>query len=77
MFDFQEALSYIKAGLTVSLTLEGKERKYKLNKRGDKILCIPNNKSYLTYPVTTFHSDAIMSNNWKLCDPDVTGEDIG
>lgn len=30
-FDFQEALSYIKAGMVVGLTIDGKERRYYLN----------------------------------------------
>ena len=66
-FDFQEALSYIKAGMTVSLTLNGMERHYYLNQLGE-IMCTPNGKEHLTYKVNTFHIDAIMSNNWKLVD---------
>ena len=64
-FDFQEALSYIKAGMTVSLTLNGMERHYYLNQLGE-IMCTPNGKEHLTYKVNTFHIDAVMSNNWKL-----------
>ena len=64
-FDFQEALSYIKAGMTVSLTLNGMERHYYLNQLGE-IMCTPNGKEHLTYKVHTFHIDAVMSNNWKL-----------
>ena len=64
-FDFQEALSYIKAGMTVSLTLNGMERRYYLNQLGE-IMCTPNGKEHLTYKVNTFHIDAVMSNNWKL-----------
>ena len=66
-FDFQEALSYIKAGMTVSLTLNGMERHYYLNQLGE-IMCTPNGKEHLTYKVNTFHIDAIMSDNWKLVD---------
>lgn len=66
-FDFQEALSYIKAGMVVSLTLNGMERHYYLNQLGE-IMCTPNGKEHLTYKVNTFHIDAIMSDNWKLVD---------
>ena len=66
-FDFQEALSYIKAGMTVSLTLNGMERYYYLNQLGE-IMCTPNGKEHLTYKVNTFHIDAVMSDNWKLVD---------
>lgn len=66
-FDFQEALSYIKAGMIVSLTLNGMERHYYLNQLGE-IMCTPNGKEHLTYKVNTFHIDAIMSDNWKLVD---------
>lgn len=66
-FDFQEALSYIKAGMVVSLTLNGMERHYYLNQLGE-IMCTPNGKEHLTYKVNTFHIDAVMSDNWKLVD---------
>ena len=66
-FDFQEALSYIKCGLVVSLTINGIERRYYLNQSGD-IMCTPNGKEHLTYKVNTFHVDAVMSDNWKLID---------
>ena len=66
-FDFQEALSYIKAGMVVSLTLNGMERYYYLNQLGE-IMCTPNGKEHLTYKVNTFHIDAVMSDNWKLVD---------
>lgn len=66
-FDFQEALSYIKCGLVVSLTINGIERRYYLNQFND-IMCTPNGKKHLTYKVNTFHVDAVMSNNWKLID---------
>ena len=66
-FDFQEALSYIKAGMVVSLTLNGMERHYYLNQLGE-IMCTPNCKEHLTYKVNTFHIDAVMSDNWKLVD---------
>lgn len=65
MFDFQEALSYIKSGLVVGLTIDGKERRYYLNQFGD-IMCTPNGKPYLTYKVKKFEIDAVMSNKWKL-----------
>ena len=65
--DFQEALSYIKCGLVVSLTINGIERRYYLNQFGD-IMCTPNGKEHLTYKVNTFHVDAVMSDNWKLID---------
>lgn len=64
-FDFQEALSYIKAGMTVSLTLNGMERHYYFNKLGE-IMCTPNGKEHLTYKVQKFHIDSILSENWKL-----------
>lgn len=66
-FDFQEALSYIKSGLVVSLTINNVERRYYLNQFGD-IMCTPNCKEHLTYKVNTMHTDAIMSNNWILID---------
>lgn len=64
-FDFQEALSFIKAGLVVSLTLNNTERRYYLNQFGD-IVCVPNGKEYLAYKVNIFYADAVLSNNWKL-----------
>lgn len=64
-FDFQEALSYIKAGLVVGVTLNNIERRYYLNQFGE-IMCTPNGKEHLTYKVNTFHIDAVMSNEWKL-----------
>ena len=64
-FDFQEALSYIKAGLVVELTLNNVERRYYLNQFGD-IMCTPKGREELTYKVNKFHIDAIMSNNWQL-----------
>lgn len=64
-FDFQEALSFIKAGLVVSLTLNNTERRYYLNQFGD-IVCVPNGKEYLAYKANIFYADAILSNNWKL-----------
>lgn len=66
-FDFSEALSFIKAGMTVSLTINETPRTYHLNQNGD-IICIPNGKVHLAYKVTTFHVDAIMSNDWRLTD---------
>lgn len=66
-FDFQEALSYIKAGMVVSLTLNGMERRYYLNQLGE-IMCTPNGKEHLTYKVQKFHIDSILSENWKLVD---------
>lgn len=65
-FDFQEALSYIKAGMAVSLVLDGTERVYNLNQTGE-IVCTPNNKEHLTYKVQKFHIDSILSENWTLC----------
>lgn len=65
MFDFQEALSHIKAGMVSGITIDGKERRYYLNQFGE-IMCTPNGKEHLTYKVNTFHIDAVMSNNWKL-----------
>lgn len=63
-FDFQEALSYIKAGETVQLTLNGTIRRYYL--KDGVIMCTPNLKPHLEYEVNTFHIDAIMSDNWEL-----------
>jgi hypothetical protein len=65
-FDFQEALSYIKAGLSVSINIDNRKRTYKLNDNGN-IICIPNEKEFLSYKVKHFHIDAIMSNEWQLC----------
>lgn len=64
-FDFQEALSYIKAGMVVSLTINNTERRYWLNQFGD-IMCTPKGKEHLSYKVQKFHIDSIMSNDWKL-----------
>jgi hypothetical protein len=64
-FNFQEALSYIEAGLTVSLTLDGHTRSYKLNEKGE-IICTPAGKEFLTYKVKSFYVDAVLSNNWTL-----------
>lgn len=66
-FDFQEALSYIKAGMTVRLTIDNVTRVYYLNQSGE-IVCIPNGKDHFTYKVTTFHIDAVMSDDWQLAD---------
>lgn len=67
MFDFQEALAYIKAGMVVGITINNIERRYYLNQFGE-IMCTPNGKEQLTYKVNTFHIDAVMSNEWKLVD---------
>lgn len=64
-FNFQEALSYIKAGMVVGITLNNVERRYYLNQFGN-IMCTPNNKEHLTYKVNTFHIDAVMSDDWQL-----------
>lgn len=64
-FDFEEALCCIKSGQVVSLTLDGKERRYYLNQFGD-IICVPNGKEHLGYKVREFKIDAIMSNDWQL-----------
>lgn len=66
-FDFQEALAYIKAGIAVSLTLNGVKRVYNLNSNGD-ITCIPNGKEHLAYVVKQFQIDAVMSDSWQLVD---------
>lgn len=66
-FNFQEALSYIKAGMVVSLTLGGVTRVYYLNQQGE-VVCTPNGKEHLTYKVNTFHIDAVMSDDWTLVD---------
>ena len=64
-FNFQEALSYIEADMPVCLNINGKERKYFLNDKGE-IMCTPNNKEHLTYKVKQFQIDAVMSKKWKL-----------
>lgn len=64
-FDFQEALSYIKAGMVVSLTINNVERRYYLNQFGE-IMCVPNGKEHIKYKVDVFYIDAVMSDNWKL-----------
>lgn len=66
-FDFQEALSYIKAGLVVGVTLNGMERRYYLNQFGE-IMCTPNGKEHLTYVCHKMHIDSILSNSWYLVD---------
>ena len=65
-FDFQEALSCIEADMPVCLNIDGKERKYFLNDKGE-IVCTPNGKEHLTYKVKQFHIDAVMSKEWRLC----------
>ncbi len=64
-FNCQEALSYIKAGMVVGITINNVERRYYLNQFGN-IMCTPNGKEHLTYKVNTFHIDAVMSDDWKL-----------
>ena len=66
-FDFQEALAYIKADMPVQLTLTGVTRKYYLNDKGE-MMCTPKEKDFLTYKVKQFHIDAVMSNDWELCE---------
>lgn len=66
-FDFQEALAYIKADMPVQLTLNGVIRKYYLNDKGE-MMCTPKEKDFLTYKVKQFHIDAVMSNDWELCE---------
>ncbi len=66
-FDFREALSYIKAGMVVGITINNVERCYYLNQFGN-IMCTPNGKEHLTYKVNAFHIDAVMSDDWKLID---------
>lgn len=65
-FDFQEALSYIKAGMYVSLKLDNIERVYYL--KDYKIMCIPNRNKRLEYSVSSFYVDAVLSDNWQLVD---------
>lgn len=64
-FDFGEALSYIKAGFVVGLTINNIERRYYLN-QFDEIVCVPNGKEHLLYKVRDFKIDAILSNDWSL-----------
>lgn len=66
-FNFQEALSYIKAGLVVELEINNTKRRYYLNQFGG-IICVPNGKEHLAYVVKDFKIDAIMSENWTLID---------
>ena len=66
-FDFQEALAYIKTDMPVQLTLNGVTRKYYLNDKGE-MMCTPKEKDFLTYKVQKFHIDAVMSNDWELCE---------
>ena len=66
-FNFQEALYYIQADMPVYIIINGTKRKYFMNEEGH-IMCTPNNKEHLTYRVATFHIDAVMSNDWRLCD---------
>lgn len=66
-FDFQEALSHIKAGRVSGITIDGKERRYYLNQFGE-IMCTPNGKEHLTYKVKQFQIDAVMSKEWRLCE---------
>ena len=65
--DFEEALYWIKRGLVAYLILNGKERRYYLNQFGD-IMCVPNGKEHLAYKVKQFQIDAVMSENWALCE---------
>ena len=63
-FDFQEALSYMKAGFTVSLNLGTINRLYRI--KGNDIICLSNGNEHLAYTLTYFYVDTIMSDNWKL-----------
>lgn len=63
-FDFQEALSYMKAGFTVSLNLGTINRLYRI--KGNDIICLPNGNEQLAYVCHKMYVDAIMSDNWKL-----------
>lgn len=62
-FGFGDALSFMEAGLSVSLELDGKVRIY--TKAEDKITCKIEG-SYVSYPVTKFYLDAVNSKEWKL-----------
>jgi hypothetical protein len=66
MFNFQEALSYIECGLHVKLVLNDVNREYFME--NNNIVCIPKDKEYLKYVVKKFNIDAVLSNNWQLCD---------
>ena len=63
-FDFSEALSYLKSGMRVALTLKDKERHYYIS--NNAIYCVPNNRPFLTYKVKKFELDAVLSEDWRL-----------
>lgn len=69
-FDFGEALSWLKCGRAVTLTIKGVERIYYQLPEGD-IVCIPNRKRHLSYKIREFKIDAILSNDWKFIDAEI------
>lgn len=63
-FDFSKALSYLKSGKTISLTMNNVERSY--NMKNGIVMCTPKGKKFLSYKIDSFYVDAIMSNDWEL-----------
>lgn len=61
MFDFGEALSMMRAGMTVTNTTG---RRYRME--NGNIVCLPKADSNQRYVVTKWFPDAILSTEWSL-----------
>ena len=59
-FGFGDAISFMESGLTVCLTIEGKE--------DGKIICGIKD-SHVNYVVTKFYTDAVLSKEWSIYEP--------
>lgn len=62
-FDFGEALSMMRAGMTV---INSSKRRYRM-KEG-KIICLPIAGSNQYYVVTKWFPDAVLSQDWSLAE---------
>lgn len=61
-FNFGEALSMMQIGETVCLELDGKVRRYSIE--DGRIVCRVGEN--VTYIVTKFYTDAVLSEEWYL-----------
>lgn len=62
-FDFGEALSMMRAGMTVT---NPTGRRYRME--GDNVVCLPKSQSNQYYVVTKWFPDAILCQEWSLTD---------
>nr|DAW84427.1 MAG TPA: hypothetical protein [Caudoviricetes sp.] len=62
-FGFGEAISFMEIGEIVCLELDGKTRMYHME--NGKVICNIEG-SFVTYPVTKFYTDAVLSKDWCL-----------